>query len=106
MGDDFERLRDDIGELYNTFRDLLSRVIKLEERSDNRDEKLEELKTSIKALEEQVGRKLDALSCQIATLINAPAQKVAGRWNDSVKIIFSVVLTAVIMYLLDKAGLR
>lgn len=104
--EDIARLRSDISDLYDQCRDFGVRVTRLEERSDNRDTRLEELKVTIKELESMVQTSLSDLSAKIQTLINAPAQKVAGRWDEIVKIVLAVGATAIVTYALSRLGIK
>ncbi len=101
--DDITRIRTDVQDIYDKHRDLLARVVTLEERSNNRDEKIEELKTSISDLKKNIEDKLTGLSIQISTLANASAQKVAGRWEEVVKTVITVGVTALVMWFVGKA---
>jgi chromosome segregation ATPase len=103
--EDIARLRTDISELYDQCRDHGSRLTRLEERSDNRDKAVEELKASIKELEAKVEAALSALGDKIQALINAPAQKVAGRWDRAVETIIALAVGALIAWLVGKVGL-
>ena len=105
--EDILRLRDDISDLYEQSRGMQQRLTRLEERSDNRDEKIEELKQSlkdlhaqIKMMEEAIESRLSEISKSVQTIANAPAQKIAGRWEQVIMGGLLVIVTAGITYVL------
>ncbi|MFA5165404.1 MAG: hypothetical protein WC481_07570 [Candidatus Omnitrophota bacterium] len=103
--EDVARLRGDISELYDQCRDHGSRLTRLEERSDNRDKALEDLRESIKTLEAKVEAAISALGEKIQALINAPAQKVAGRWDMIVSNALLLATGAIVAWLIGRFGL-
>jgi chromosome segregation ATPase len=103
--EDIARLRGDISELYDQCREHGSRLTRLEERSDNRDKALEDLRASIKDLEAKVEAAIAALGDKIQALINAPAQKVAGRWDMIAGNALLLITGAVVAWLIGRIGL-
>lgn len=110
--DDIMRLRDDIADLYEQTRAVQQRLTRLEERSDNRDEKIEELKQSLKDLHEQIKlmecaieSRLAEIAQSVQTIANAPAQKIAGRWDQLVMAGAVAIVTAVLAYIVGRGGL-
>jgi hypothetical protein len=102
--EDILRHRNDIADLYEKLRCAVERVIKLEAEAVSRNEKIEDLKEQIGDLKTLVTEKLEALSIQITALSNAPAQKVASRWDEAVKAALVVAVTAGVTYLLTQLG--
>ena len=105
--DDIARLRDDIADLYEHTRAVQQRLTRLEERSDNRDEKIEELKQALKDLHEQIKMmecaieaRLSQIADSVQTIANAPAQRIASRWDQLLMGGALVVLTALLTYLI------
>lgn len=103
--DDIERLRDDTAQLYDENKEIRSRLDRLEERFINRDEKIEGLQKDMVDLKEKFATGIAGLSLQITNLANAPAQKVASRWDELLKVATSALVGGVIAYALKKAGI-
>jgi outer membrane murein-binding lipoprotein Lpp len=106
MEEDIERLRNDVAGLYEENKSMRERLTKLEEKGCSWDDKIDELKTSMKELAASVTAQLTTLSGQINTLINAPAQKLAARWEDIVKQVLEYVVIAFVAYIIAKGGLK
>jgi len=100
--DDVTRLREDVGELYGMHRDMQARVVKLEADSTNRDDKIDELKATIRELEIMVRDGMALLSSQLSTLSQAPAQKIASRWEGALSAAITALVGAAILYIGSK----
>lgn len=103
--EDIQRLRDDVADLYEQTRAVQQRLTRLEERSDNRDEKIEELKQALKDLHEQIKTmecaiesRLAQISDSVQIIANAPAQRIASRWDQLLMGGALVILTAALTY--------
>jgi peptidoglycan hydrolase CwlO-like protein len=104
--EDVERLRNDVSGLYEENKVMRERITKLEEKGCSWDDKIEELKMSFKDFSAVMAARFDGLSSQINTLINAPAQKLASRWEDVMKQVLGYLAVAAVVYLLAKGGLK
>lgn len=102
--EDIVRLRNDVAELYELHRETQARVVRLEADSVNRDDKIGELKASIRELETMIREGLAGLSAQVSALARAPAEKVAGRWDEAVKTIIALAVGAAVAYLIGRRG--
>lgn len=108
--EDIDRLRNDIADLYEQQRAVQQRLTRLEERSDNRDEKIEELKQSLKELHAQIKTMEEAIECRLSqiaanvqTIANAPATKLAGRWEEAIKAFLALAVGALFAWLIKGA---
>ena len=104
--EDIERLRNDVSGLYEENKAMRDRLTKLEQQGCSWDDKIDELKASLKELSEKMMGQLAQLSVQITTLINAPAQKTASRVEELVRQALGVLVVAFITYVLAKGGLK
>jgi predicted nucleic acid-binding Zn-ribbon protein len=103
--DDIERLRGECQQLGEENKSIRSRLDRLEERFINRDEKIEGLMKDMADLKKQVTEGLTGLSIQIQNLANAPAQKVAGRWDEALKTAITALVGGAVVYALARGGL-
>lgn len=104
--EDVQRLRNDVADLYNYNKETQDRLARLEERSINRDEAINELKGSIKELKQELEAAIAGLSDKIGTLINAPAKRVEARWDSAVQTGITLIVAGVVGFLLAKVGLK
>jgi predicted nucleic acid-binding Zn-ribbon protein len=105
-GEDIERLRNDVSCLFEENKKMRERVTKLEEKGCSWDDKIDELKTSMKEFQALVMSQLGTLSTQITTLINAPAHKLASRWENIVRQVLGYGVVALVTWLVAKGGLQ
>ncbi len=103
--DDVARLRGDVSELYGMNRDIHARVVKLEADSANRDDKIDELKNTIRELETMVRDGMASLSLQISAIAQAPAQKIASRWEGALSAAITAIVGAALLYIGSGIGL-
>jgi len=100
--DDILRLRNDVAELYELHRDTQARIVRLEADSVNRDDKIGELKASIRELETMIRTGLAGLSAQVSALAKAPADKIAGRWEEVIKTLITLGAGAAFAYFIGR----
>jgi hypothetical protein len=97
-----EGLRKHINEIFGILReDIVPRLTRLEERSDNRDSAVDDLK---KAIQELKGDIKD-LSRAVSDLVARPGRLAAERWKGIVDKILFVVVGAFVAYVLSKTGI-
>jgi predicted nucleic acid-binding Zn-ribbon protein len=89
MENDIIRIRDELTELHAKNLEYEKRIATVEERGDRREADMTRIEQGTEKALSKLEGMIQSLSAQISTLQNAPAHKLATRWDDIVKSVLS-----------------
>lgn len=89
-----ENLQRQIDEIQDVKKDIEKRVTKLERKDDANEEKFKTLFNTI----DEIKKNIDAINTKLDMLINKPAE----NWQETMKTVIAVIVTATITFFLRR----